>query len=153
MRTSVRKRFLRDAGHTVELLRSHLPTNAKDPDVIACAQSLDAVLVTLNGDFADIINYPPANFRGIIALQVRNHPEALPAIVMRLLTYLAENSMPEHWIGKLFLVEAHTAFELRNNNLIKSICRSLHPSARICGSLPREILLCVASGSFKSYGY
>jgi predicted nuclease of predicted toxin-antitoxin system len=44
---------IRDAGHTVELLRSHLPINAKDPDVIDCAQSLDAVLVTLNGDFAD----------------------------------------------------------------------------------------------------
>ena len=41
---------LSDVGHTVELLRSHLPINAKDPDVINCAQSLDAVLVTLNGD-------------------------------------------------------------------------------------------------------
>jgi predicted nuclease of predicted toxin-antitoxin system len=98
---------LRDAGHTVELLRSHLPINAIDPDVIACAQRLDAVLVTLNGDFADIINYPPANFSGIIALQVRNHPESLPAIVMRLLTYLGENPTPQHWAGKLFLVEAH----------------------------------------------
>lgn len=74
----------------MELLRSHLPINAKDPDVIDCAQSLDAVLVTLNGDFADIINYPPAHFGGIIALQVRNHPESLLAIVMRLLTYLGE---------------------------------------------------------------
>ena len=46
---------LRDAGHTVELLRDHLPINAKDPDVIAWAQSIDAVLVSLNGDFADIM--------------------------------------------------------------------------------------------------
>src|SRR5437588_8897394 len=68
---------LQDAGHLVELLRHHLPINAKDPDVIASAQSLDAVLVTLNGDFADIINYPPARFGGIIALQVRNHPESI----------------------------------------------------------------------------
>jgi predicted nuclease of predicted toxin-antitoxin system len=98
---------LRDAGHSLELLRSHLPINAKDPNVIDCAQSLDAVLVTLNGDFADIINYPPARFGGIIALQVRNHPESLPVIVMRLLTYLGEHPEPEHWAGKLFLVEAH----------------------------------------------
>ena len=97
----------RDAGHTVELLRSHLPINAKDPDVIACAQSLGAILVSLNGNFSDIINYPPSNFDGIVALQVRNHPESLPAIVMRLLTHLAEHSEREHWIGKLFLVEAH----------------------------------------------
>jgi len=71
----------------VDLLRHHLPIDAKDPEVIGRAENLKAVLVTLNGDFADIINYPPARFGGIIALQVRNHPESIPAIVMRLLTY------------------------------------------------------------------
>lgn len=98
---------LRDAGHAVDLLRQHLPINAKDPDVIAAAQSLDAVLITLNGDFANIINYPPARFGGIIALQVRNHPESIPAIVMRLLTYLGEHPEREHYAGKLLLAEAH----------------------------------------------
>jgi predicted nuclease of predicted toxin-antitoxin system len=98
---------LRNAQYAVELLPTHLPINAKDPDVIACAQSLEAVLVTLNGDFADIINFPPAEFGGIIALQVKNHPESLPAIVMRLLTYLADHSDREHYAGKLLLVEAH----------------------------------------------
>jgi predicted nuclease of predicted toxin-antitoxin system len=98
---------LKRAGYQVELLRNHLPIDAKDPDVIATAQQLGAVLLTLNGDFADIINYPPANFGGIIALQVRNHPEILPAIVMRLLTYMGENTEREHYKGKLFLVEAH----------------------------------------------
>lgn len=98
---------LKKAGYQVELLRDHLPIDAKDPDVIAAAQKLDAVLLTLNGDFADIINYPPAKFGGIIALQVRNHPETLPAIVMRLLTYLSEHAEREHYAGKLFLVEAH----------------------------------------------
>jgi predicted nuclease of predicted toxin-antitoxin system len=98
---------LRDAGHAVELLRNHMPINAKDPDVIAYAQSLDAVLVSLNGDFADIINYPPAKFGGIIALQVKSHPESLPAIVMRLLTYFGENPEREYYAGKLLLIEAH----------------------------------------------
>lgn len=98
---------LRDAGYAVELLRQHLPINAKDAEVIASAQSLGALLVTLNGDFADIINYPPARFGGIIALQVKNHPESLPAIVMRLLTYLGEQPDREHYAGKLLLVEAH----------------------------------------------
>jgi predicted nuclease of predicted toxin-antitoxin system len=41
------------------MLRNQLPINAKDPEVIARAQNLEALLVTLNGDFADIINYPP----------------------------------------------------------------------------------------------
>lgn len=91
----------------MDLLRDHLPINAKDSDVIAHAQSLEAVLVTLNGDFADIINYPPAKFGGIIALQVKNHPESLSAIILRLLTYLGEHPDREHYAGKLLLVEAH----------------------------------------------
>jgi predicted nuclease of predicted toxin-antitoxin system len=98
---------LRQAGYQAEILRDHLPINAKDPDVIAQAQTLDAVLLTLNGDFADIINYPPSKFGGIVALQVKNHPEILPAIVMRLLTYLSEHVEREQFFGKLFLVEAH----------------------------------------------
>ncbi len=87
---------LRGAGHTVEFLRSHLPINAKDSEVIASAKNRRAVLVTLNGDFANIINYPPEKFAGIIALQVKNHPESLPAIVMRLLTYFGEHSKHSH---------------------------------------------------------
>ena len=98
---------LRNAGHAVELLRTHLPINAKDPEVIARAQNLESVLVSLNGDFADIINYPPEKFGGIIALQVKNHPESLPAIVIRMLTYLGEHPEREHYVGKLLLVEGH----------------------------------------------
>lgn len=98
---------LRDAGHQVELLRDHLPTDAADTAVIARAQELDAILVTLNGDFANIINYPPSSYGGIIALQVRNHPENLGSIVIRLLTYLSSHTAREDFSKKLFLVEAH----------------------------------------------
>lgn len=68
---------LRDGGHEVECLRDHLPTDAPDAEVIAKAQVLDAFLLSLNGDFSDIVKYPPSDFGGIIALQVRNHPEAV----------------------------------------------------------------------------
>ena len=95
------------AGHDVSILRNHLPINAKDPEVIACAQSLKAILVTLNGDFADIINYPPKDFGGIIALQIKNHPESLRTIIMRLLTHLTEHPQNDAYIGKLLLVESH----------------------------------------------
>jgi predicted nuclease of predicted toxin-antitoxin system len=98
---------LQKAGYQTDILRDHLPTDAVDTVVIAHAQTLDAILVTLNGDFASIINYPPANYGGIIALQVRNHPKNLPAIVLRLLTYLSSNPEHEHYAGKLILVEVH----------------------------------------------
>ena len=97
---------LRGAGYEAEILREHIPPDAPDAKVIAYAQTIDAILVTLNGDFADIINYPPARFGGIIALQVKNHPEILPAIMMRLLTYLSAHARGD-FAGKLFLAEAH----------------------------------------------
>lgn len=52
---------LRDDGHQVLRLKDHLPTESADPAVIAKAQELDCILLSLNGDFADIVTYPPAN--------------------------------------------------------------------------------------------
>ncbi len=69
---------LRDAGHEVLRLKDHIPTDSPDSVVISKAQEREAILVSLNGDFADIVAYPPEKYRGIIALQVRNHPEIIP---------------------------------------------------------------------------
>ena len=66
---------LRGAGHQVDRLGDHLPTDVPDSEVIAKAKELDSILVTLNGDFADVVSYPPAEYRGIIGLQVKNHPK------------------------------------------------------------------------------
>jgi predicted nuclease of predicted toxin-antitoxin system len=65
---------LRDAGHEVFRLKHYISTDSPDSVVILKAQELDSILISLNGDFADIVVYPPANYKGIIALQVRNHP-------------------------------------------------------------------------------
>ena len=72
---------LRDAGYEVWYLRDHLPIESPDLVVISKAQELRAILISLNGDFANIFNYPPANYLGIVALQVRNHPEVSPQII------------------------------------------------------------------------
>jgi hypothetical protein len=61
-----------------------LPVESSDAIVLAKAQEIDAVLISLDGYFADIINYPPKDFKGIIALQIRNHPEILPRLLARL---------------------------------------------------------------------
>lgn len=98
---------LRDAGHEVLRLRDHIPPDSADPVVISTAQTLDSILVSLNGDFADIVTYPPANYKGIIALQVRNHPEVIPQLMTRLKTYLSAHLDMNHYKGKLFLVEVH----------------------------------------------
>lgn len=98
---------LRDAGYEVLCFRDFLPIESVDSVVISKAQKLKAILISLNGDFANILDYPPANYKGIIALQVRNHPEVLPQIVSRLKDYLSTNPDMEHYKGKLFLVEVH----------------------------------------------
>ena len=59
---------LRRHGHQVTLLREVLPMRSLDPVVIAKAQELGAVLVSLNGDLADIVAYPPASYLGIVAV-------------------------------------------------------------------------------------
>jgi len=55
--------WLERAGHQVLRLKDHLPVESPDTAVIARAQELDAVLLSLNGDFADIVTYPPAQFK------------------------------------------------------------------------------------------
>ena len=98
---------LRDAGHEVFLLKEHIPTDSPDPLVISKAQELDSILISLNGDFSDIVTYPPVNYKGIIALQVKNHPEIMPQLITRLKGYLSAQSDMDYYKGKLFLVEVH----------------------------------------------
>ena len=96
---------LRDARHEVLRLRDLLPVESPDAVVIRKAQEIGAVLLSLNGDFADIVTYPPGSYEGIVALQVRNHPEVLPPLMTRLTTYLKAEPAMEHYRGKLLVVE------------------------------------------------
>lgn len=100
-------RGLEAQEHEVFELRGHLPTDASDEQVIEEARQLQVILISLNGDFADIVRYPPAEYGGIVALQVRNRPEVIPEIVDRLTRYLSKHPEPSHYQGKLLLVEAH----------------------------------------------
>ena len=98
---------LRDQGQEVLLLRDHLPVRSTDPVVIAKAQELDCLLLSLNGDFSDIVTYPPASYGGIIALQLHNHPEIIPQLMAHLGRYLDAQSGRDFFRGKLFIVEVH----------------------------------------------
>ncbi|HHT9122492.1 MAG TPA: DUF5615 family PIN-like protein [Candidatus Wunengus sp. YC63] len=98
---------LQDAGNEVFRLRDYISTDSADQIVISKAQELDSILISLNGDFADIVSYPPANFKGIISLQVKNHPEVIPQLIARLKDYLCSYTSMSHYKGKLFVVEVH----------------------------------------------
>lgn len=98
---------LRDAGHQVFRLRDHLAVESPDPVVISKAQELGALLLSLNGDFADIVAYPPRRFKGIVAIQVRDHPEMMPAVMNRLNDFLRSHLSMEEYSGKLVVVEVN----------------------------------------------
>lgn len=98
---------LQDVGHEVLRLKNYISPDSPDSVVIAKAQELNSILISLNGDFADIVTYPPAKYKGIIALQFRNHPEIIPPLMERLKNYLSANPEMSHYKGKLFLVEVH----------------------------------------------
>jgi len=98
---------LQDGGNEVFRLRDYISTDSADQIVILKAQELNSILVSLNGDFADIVSYPPANFKGIISLQVKNHPEVIPQLITKLNDYLCSYPSMNHYKGKLFVVEVH----------------------------------------------
>lgn len=99
--------ILREAGHEVFVLGNYLPVESPDIKVIAKAQEFNSILVSLNGDFSDIVTYPPKEYQGIISIQLRNHPEIIPQLMTRLIEYLSLNNSSDHYQGKLLLVEVY----------------------------------------------
>jgi predicted nuclease of predicted toxin-antitoxin system len=94
-------------GYEVHRLKEYLPIDASDTAVITKAQELEAILISLNGDFADIVNYPPLDYKGIISLQIENHPEILPGLLVTLNAYLTNHDDMKHYAGKLLIAEVH----------------------------------------------
>ena len=98
---------IREMGHDVVRLKEVLAPDSPNAAVIAKAKEIDSVLISLNGDFADIITYPPEAYEGIITFQVRNHPEIIPQLIGRLRLYLTSNPDRAFYRGKLLIVEPH----------------------------------------------
>ncbi len=99
--------LLSQSGYQVIKLRDLLPIDAPDKHVIIKAQEIKSILLTLNGDFSDIITYPPQLYGGIISLQVKNHPETLPYLMDRLKTFLLDHPSQKYFQKKLIIVESH----------------------------------------------
>ena len=71
---------LRQAGYEVLVLKDHLPTASPDEVVIDEAGRFETVLTSLDGDFADIVRFPPPYHRKLgtnvtsSALRSRRNP-------------------------------------------------------------------------------
>ena len=84
-----------------------MPHASPDAAVIRKAQALNAILLSLNGDFADIVSYPPSDYAGIVALEIRDHPEVTEVVTDRLRAYFREHPDGVFYRGKLLVVESH----------------------------------------------
>jgi predicted nuclease of predicted toxin-antitoxin system len=100
---------LRQWGYTVSLLAEHISPEADDPDVLALALQLDAVLLTCDLDFSDIRIYPPDHHQGIIVFRYRVGEEAqVLATLKSALNDLYRNELRQ----TLVIIEA-TRYRLR----------------------------------------
>ncbi len=54
-------------------LKDHIPPDSPDTLVISKAQKLGAILLSLNGDFADIVTYPPSDYICFFIRHVSDH--------------------------------------------------------------------------------
>lgn len=87
-------RLLRSWGYEASLLTEHTAADAKDPIVINLAGELDAALLTVDLDFANILHYPPQNYGGIIVLRYQFAEEtALAATLQQMLRDLYRDGL------------------------------------------------------------
>ncbi len=77
---------------------------AKDSQIAAYAQSRGLCLVTGDFDFSDIRNYPPAQYAGLIVLNIPRDSTAL--FILHLLeSFLKQDKLVSELSGKLAIVE------------------------------------------------
>ena len=95
---------LRGLGHQVEDVRDVLPKVADDATVAALAQSGELILITRDFAFADLRNYPPPDYAGLIVLQMPD--DASAAQVNQLLgLFVRDAGLLARLPGRLAIVE------------------------------------------------
>ena len=91
---------LQQAGHdAATVLEQHLG-GSDDAQLAAVCQIESRILVTLDMDFSDIRNYPPAEFPGLVVLRLRQQDKPYVLnVVMRLMQVLSQEPIEGHlWI-------------------------------------------------------
>lgn len=76
-------RVLREFGYVAERSVKYLSDDADDKAVIDIATQLDAVLLTTDMDFSNILIYPPEKYQGIIIMRYKASDEGLLDIILK----------------------------------------------------------------------
>ena len=98
-------RVLCDHGHEVEDVRDVLPNGADDAKVADYAQAGQFTLITRDFDFADIRNYPPQVYAGIIVLELPDDALAVQ-VNQTLKSFVSQSELLAKLKGRLAIVES-----------------------------------------------
>lgn len=95
-------------GHEAVDIRDIAPSGVNDATVASYARSHGLVLVTRDFDFADIRNYPPVDYPGILVLELPEN--AIAAGILRVLeSFLVQRELVARLPGRLAIVESWRA--------------------------------------------
>ena len=95
---------LRRAGHDAFDVRDIGLGDAKDSEIAAYARAPQLCLLTGDFDFADIRNYPPHLYAGIVVLTILRH--ATVAFILQLVDiFLQQTAVLARLPGRLAIVE------------------------------------------------
>ncbi len=96
--------LLRAAGHDATTVGEQQLGGAIDTKVVSVCRREGRVLVTLDLDFANIRNYPPDHYPGLIVLRLtrQDKPKVLKTVA-RIIPLLAS----EEVTGRLWIVDEH----------------------------------------------
>jgi predicted nuclease of predicted toxin-antitoxin system len=97
--------MLRRLGHDAVDVRDIGTRSATDDVIAAHARSNQLTLITRDFDFADIRNYPPTDYAGIVVLQLPDDATA-PQIVKLLENFARREDWLSQLSGRLAIVEA-----------------------------------------------
>jgi predicted nuclease of predicted toxin-antitoxin system len=94
--------LLRQAGHdALSVVEQHLG-GSDDSRIATICQRESRVLVTIDTDFANIQNYPPGDFSGLIVLRLKRQDKKH---VLDVLARLTKVFLDEPLVGYLWIVE------------------------------------------------
>jgi predicted nuclease of predicted toxin-antitoxin system len=91
-------------GHDVQFARDVGLGTAPDSEIAARAQKTGATIVTRDLDFADVRQYPPERYSGIVVLRLPDDATA-PDIVSVAERFLREQRFLSQLSGRLAVVE------------------------------------------------
>lgn len=96
---------LRQLGHDATDVRDAGMRDAPDRTIAAYAHNNRLVLITRDFDFADIRNYPPSLYEGVVVLKLREDATAAD-VVKVLLGFVKRQDWLAHLHHKLAIVES-----------------------------------------------